>query len=109
MLETIINLVMWTFNFVIVIVAGVEIVKQYLLQSRNKHVVIDMDSQGNKLIRLEDGREYWVGYPKTLRGSGILGRLSKDTTRIYLCYGCLLLFPLYLGLCWFMSCWIFGD
>ncbi|WWP71792.1 hypothetical protein [Escherichia phage FL04] len=68
MLETIINLVMWTFNFVIVIVAGIEIVKQYLLQSRNKHVVIDMDSQGNKLIRLEDGREYWVGYPKTLRG-----------------------------------------
>ena len=68
MLETIINLVMWTFNFVIVIMAGVEIVKQYLLQSRNKHVVIDMDSQGNKLILLEDGREYWVGYPKTLRG-----------------------------------------
>ncbi|QGS83693.1 hypothetical protein Makalu002_088 [Escherichia phage Ec_Makalu_002] len=68
MFETIINLVMWTFNFVIVIMAGIEIVKQYLLQSRNKHVVIDMDSQGNKLIRLEDGREYWVGYPKTLRG-----------------------------------------
>lgn len=68
MLETIINLVVWTFIFVIVIMAGVEIVKQYLLQSRNKHVVVDMDSQGNKLIRLEDGREYWVGYPKTLRG-----------------------------------------
>ena len=68
MLETIINLVVWTFIFVIVIMAGVEIVKQYLLQSRNKHVVIDMDSQGNKLIRLEDGREYWVGYPKTLKG-----------------------------------------
>lgn len=44
MFETIINLVMWTFNFVIVIMAGIEIVKQYLLQSRNKHVVIDMDS-----------------------------------------------------------------
>lgn len=68
MLETIINLVVWTFIFVIVIMAGVEIVKQYLLQSRNKHVVVDMDSQGNKLIRLEDGREYWVGYPKTLKG-----------------------------------------
>ena len=68
MLETIINLVVWTFLFVIVIMAGVEIVNQYLLQSRNKHVVVDMDSQGNKLIRLEDGREYWVGYPKTLRG-----------------------------------------
>ena len=52
MLETIINLVVWTFIFVIVIMAGVEIVKQYLLQSRNKHVVVDMDSQGNKLIRL---------------------------------------------------------
>ena len=68
MLETIINLVVWTFIFVIVIMAGIEIVKQYLLQSRNKHVVVDMDSQGNKLIRLEDGREYWVGYPKTLKG-----------------------------------------
>lgn len=68
MLETIINIVVWTFIFVIVIMAGVEIIKQYLLQSRNKHVVIDMDSQGNKLIRLEDGLEYWVGYPKTLHG-----------------------------------------
>ena len=68
MLEMVINLVVWGFIFWLVIMAGVEIVKQYLLQSRNKHVVIDMDSQGNKLILLEDGREYWVGYPKTLRG-----------------------------------------
>lgn len=68
MLEMVINLVVWGFIFWLVIMAGVEIVKQYLLQSRNKPVVIDMDSQGNKLILLEDGREYWVGYPKTLRG-----------------------------------------
>lgn len=68
MLETILNMTLWGLLFWLVIMAGVEIVKQYMLQSRNKHVVIDMDSQGNKLIRLEDGREYWVGYPKTLRG-----------------------------------------
>lgn len=68
MFEMILNMTIWGLLFGLVIMAGVEIVKQYLLQSRNKHVVIDMDSQGNKLIQLEDGREYWVGYPKTLRG-----------------------------------------
>lgn len=68
MFEMILNMTIWGLLFGLVIMAGVEIVKQYLLQSRNKHVVIDIDSQGNKLIRLEDGREYWVGYPKTLRG-----------------------------------------
>lgn len=67
MFEMILNMTIWSLLFGFVIMMGVEIVKQYLLQSRNKHVVIDMDSQGNKLIRLEDGREYWVGYPKTLR------------------------------------------
>lgn len=68
MFEMILNMTIWGLLFGLVIMTGIEIVKQYLLQSRNKHVVIDMDSQGNKLILLEDGREYWVGYPKTLRG-----------------------------------------
>lgn len=68
MFESIIKLTVYGFVFLLLIMVGVEIVKQYLLQSRNKHVVVDMDSQGNKLIRLEDGREYWVGYPKTLKG-----------------------------------------
>lgn len=68
MFEMILKMTIWSLPFGLVIVMGIEIVKQYLLQSRNKHVVIDMDSQGNKLILLEDGREYWVGYPKTLRG-----------------------------------------
>lgn len=68
MFEMILKMTIWGLPFGLVIVMGIEIVKQYLLQSRNKHVVIDMDSQGNKLILLEDGREYWVGYPKTLRG-----------------------------------------
>ena len=68
MFEMILKMTIWGLPFGLVIMMGIEIVKQYLLQSRNKHVVIDMDSQGNKLILLEDGREYWVGYPKTLRG-----------------------------------------
>lgn len=68
MFEMILKMTIWSLPFGLVIVMGIEIVKQYLLQSRNNHVVIDMDSQGNKLILLEDGREYWVGYPKTLRG-----------------------------------------
>lgn len=68
MFEMTLKMTIWGLLFGLVIVMGIEIVKQYLLQSRNKHVVIDMDSQGNKLILLEDGREYWVGYPKTLRG-----------------------------------------
>ena len=68
MFEMNLKMTIWGLPFGLVIVMGIEIVKQYLLQSRNKHVVIDMDSQGNKLILLEDGREYWVGYPKTLRG-----------------------------------------
>lgn len=68
MFEMILKMTAWGLPFGLVIMMGIEIVKQYLIQSRNKHVVIDMDSQGNKLIRLEYGREYWVGYPKTLRG-----------------------------------------